>query len=80
VARAKCAAKERGAAEKRKDKCGGKCKTSARPRRKIRSRHSQTRGLLAPVNGIARSKVRRNGRDSKKQSPTPRRTLAAGMH
>jgi hypothetical protein len=37
-------------------------------------------GLLAPVNGTARSKVRRNGWDGKKQRPTPWRTLAAGMH
>jgi hypothetical protein len=36
--------------------------------------------LLAPVNGTARNKVRRNGRDSKKQKFTPRRTIAAGTH
>jgi hypothetical protein len=37
-------------------------------------------GLLAPVNGTARSKVRRNGRDGKKQKFTPRRTIAAEIH
>jgi hypothetical protein len=37
-------------------------------------------GLLAPVNGTARSKVRRTGRDGKKPRSTPRRTLAAGVH
>jgi hypothetical protein len=43
MAREKCAAKEEGAAEKGKGKCGRKCKTSARPRTKIQSCHSQTK-------------------------------------